>query len=810
MRHPLAAHLHRIQMPGRYLGGEINSVQRETARDTVLFALVYPELYEIGMSNLGMKILYHVLNGIEGVYCERAFLPAPDAEEIMAGEGIPLFSLETYRPLGEFDAVGFSVHTELNYTNILHALRLADIPLRADERDERHPIVIIGGPASFNPEPLKAFADAFVVGEGEDVVAEIVEVLRARKSGDLDRDGALLELSKIEGVFVPRYPAPRVSRRWVQFSPDAFPTAQVVPNVRIVHDRFSIEIMRGCTRGCRFCEGGMVYRPIRIREVEEVVSLTKRGIAETGFEDISLLAFTVSDYPDLTALLFELKKELGGETYISVPSLPVNAVTEELFRQFKEMRRFSITLAPETVSEELRARINKNVPLEEIMSSVETAEKYGFRRIKLYFMVGLPGETPDDVARIADLMEDLTRSSRKTRFKLSLNPFVPRPHTPFQWERQFSVKEIYERVGLLKDRLKRLRRVEFSWHDPKKAFLEGVLGRGDEKLSEVTLRAYELGARFDDRSEFFNFRVWLRAFDETGVDPDEYLSERDPAKPLPWNYIDVGVTERYLLRELRNSRVPRFTSDCMREGCTGCGPWYREGYTLCRTGYRPSREPDSLLISEPRKENVFYRYVLVYSKTKPAAFLSELNTMAAFVRALRRAGVRLRYSEGYVPHPKMSFSPSLYLGAESEAEILYLETLEKYDPEELKNGLNSQLPKGIHVSCAKEATSKPVWEELDSALYSVDLADFEIDEEKIEKTVMTGEVLRKGKVFRLRDHVISWRYDGKKLLLKLKLRGGPGLTRFLSGFLGIDPEEARGVPVRRLAFYRGDEPFRPC
>ncbi|MCD6382673.1 MAG: DUF2344 domain-containing protein, partial [Candidatus Hydrothermae bacterium] len=445
-----------------------------------------------------------------------------------------------------------------------------------------------------------------------------------------------------------------------------------------------------------------------------------------------------------------------------------------------------------------------------IMSSVETAEKYGFRRIKLYFMVGLPGETLDDVARIADLMEDLTRSSRRVRFKLSLNPFVPRPHTPFQWERQLSVKEIYERIGLLKDRLKKLRRVEFSWHDPKKAFLEGVLGRGDEKLSDVILRAYELGARFDDRSEFFNFRAWQQAFQEAGIDPEEYLREREPDKPLPWNYIDVGVRERYLLRELRNSRVPRFTPDCMREGCTGCGPWYREGYTLCRTGYRPSRRWAAPVISEPKQDSTFYRYVLVYSKTKPAAFLSELNTMAAFVRALRRAGIRLRYSEGYVPHPKMSFSPSLYLGAESEAEVLYLETLEEYDPEELKDSLNSQLPKGFHVSCAKEATSKPVWEELDSALYSVDLNEFEIDEEKIEKTVMAGEARKKGKVHRFKDFVISWSYDAGKLLLKVRLRGGPGLPHFIAELLGIDPESARGVPVKRLAFYRGDEPFRPC
>ncbi len=809
MRHPLAPYLHLLEKPGRYLGGEKNSIYKEIKPDTLRIALVYPELYEIGMSNLGLRIIYHILNSLDYVYCERAFLPAPDAEEVMKREGVPLFSLETKTPLCEFDVVGISLHTELNYTNLLHTLKLSRIPLLREERDSRFPFITVGGPSALNPEPLKKFVDFFVIGEGEEVVREMADVLRAYKRREIGRDETLKELSKIKGIFVPEYPSKRVKRRFVDLKPEYFPVNQVVPHIEVVHDRFVIEIMRGCTRGCRFCEAGMVYRPLRIREVDEIIDLVKKGIRATGFEDISLLAFTVSDYPYLQELLVRLKIELGTDTFVSMPSLPVNAVTDELFSILKEMRRFSITLAPETVSQRLRAIVNKDVPLDEIYRSIEIAEKYGFRRIKLYFMIGLPGEEMKDVISLGEFVRELTRKSRIVDFRMSVSPFVPRPHTPFQWARQLTIEETEERIRVLKDITRRLRRLKLSWHDPRKSFLEGMLGRGDERLADVILCAYKNGARFDDRTEYFNFNAWKRAFSETGIDPLDYTRERDVEESLPWDYIDNGVYRDYLLREYRKAQKCEFTPNCMKGGCTGCGPWRKEGYRLCVSGIE-DRVFEVPNVQVPRATKFRASYLLKYRKLKPIAYLSDVSTMILIVRALRRAGIKLRYSEGYVPRPKVSQSPSLYLGAESDSHILYFETRERYSPEEILRSLREELPDGLEPVCVVEAKCKPDWKKADSALYEIDLSGWEIDVNRLCDFFEHGIIRKGAKELKLSNVVIEHRFDGKKLYISTRLKNGLSVPIILSELLGISPDEARGIPVRRLYITIDGKPFNPC
>ncbi len=718
-QHPFGNDLLRVERPGRYIGGELNMILKET-EGLLRVALVYPELYELGMSNLGLSIIYHVINSHPLAYAERVYLPWLDAVELMKARNIPLFTLETYTPLNQMDVIGFSMHTELNYTNLLLALDLAGVPLEAERRAERDPLIMVGGPVAFNPEPLKKIVDFFVVGEGEEVSTEIIPPLLAWKNGELSREQALEELSKIEGVYVPAYPARRVRRRVAMLERRFFPIRQLVPNVSIIHDRYTIEIMRGCTRGCRFCEGGMTYRPLRVRPVDEILSIAEEGLKATGYDEIGLLAFTVSDYPDLIELIVRLKKNLP-HVNLSLPSLPVNALHPELLDLLSDLSRFGITLAPETASPRLRGVINKNVPLEEIFSSIELAQKKHWPGVKLYFMLGLPGETDSDVDENIKFLEEVARAARRIRVRASFGPFVPRPHTPLQWVEQFQPEVMFERIKRIRRALRKYRWLRISFHNPYQSVLEGIFARGDGRLHAALLRAYQLGAVFDDRSETFDFRIWERAFADVGVDWKKYLEARDVNAPLPWDFIDTGVFKPFLKREFRRALRADYTDDCMKTKCQGCGPWYRDKYPLCLTGLKPSysNEIDPSILREEHHEEQVFRYLMIYSQSPPASFIGHNDLMRLMIHALRRSGIKLRYSKGYIKRPKVSTGPSLMLGATSDSEYFMFETVERYSADWLKEVLSSEMPAGITISEIKLLDRPFDWQSIIGSRYLI-------------------------------------------------------------------------------------------
>jgi len=605
----LTFRLRHIEKPSRYCGGEWNQVKKDLTQVRLTFALAYPDAYEVGMSHLGLRILYHVLNERPDVACERAFCPRLDMAGLIRREGDLLRSLESRLPLRDFDLVGITLQHELTYANVLFLLDLGGVPLRRADRAGRDPVVLGGGPCALNPEPMAEFFDAFVIGEGEEVVGEIVEcyVSWAEDAGPREqrmrehRDDLLRRLARIAGVYVPSLYAEqkqpdgrrwagaplvegvpeRVTRRIVADLESApFPTRPIVPFAEIVHDRAMVEIMRGCGRGCRFCQAGIIYRPARIRSLETLKHQCDRLVANTGYEEIAPLALSCPDYPHIEALL-EYMTTAYAQQHVSasLPSLRVDQFSVELAERVQRPRKSGLTLAPEAGSERLRRAINKNVTEQDILDAATTAFEWGWQRLKLYFMIGLPTETDEDVleiARITNTVRDLgnevlgPRKSRLT-IALSVNAFVPKPHTPFQWARQAGPEEVTHKLGLLKGAL-RDRRVKLSWSHPQQSLLEGVLARGGRELGEVVLGAYRRGSVFDSWCEHFDYQRWQAAFAEVGLDPEQLATrEWQVDEPLPWGHIDAGVAAEYLEQEAQRAAEGLMTPDCFLEACSNCG-----------------------------------------------------------------------------------------------------------------------------------------------------------------------------------------------------------------------------------------------
>lgn len=575
--------LPQVQTPARYLGLEHNSVQKDPQTVSVRFALCYPDMYEIGMSHMGSQILCAIINAHPQAACERAYHPALDAVTAMRERDLPLTSLESKTPLSEFDFVGLTLQHELNYTSVLSLLDLAKITLRADQRGPHEPLIIGGGPCAYNPEPVAAFFDLFVIGEGEEVVLELLDAFIAAKAAGGDRAEVLAKLSEIEGVYVPSLGTERViQKRFVQdleTTPAA--TAPVVPFCQIVHDRGQVEINRGCTRGCRFCQAGMVYRPVRERSVETLTQQAVQIVDSTGYDEISLVSLNCPDYSNIITLVDRLNEQLAPRRVsLGLPSLRTDSFSVELAERVQRVKKTGLTFAPEAGSQALRDAINKGVSEDDLMNAARAAFENGWQRLKLYFMIGLPGETEADVRAIGELVEGVLRLGRdvlgKASGRLTINvsiaSFIPKPHTPFQWAQQNTIEELREKQELVRGVLGRHRQIKVSTHSAEQAVVEGLLARGGREWADLIEAAYRAGAVFESWNDNFSFPVWLQVAQDSGLDLlAEARREWPTEAPLPWDHLSCGVTKSFLVRELQQAQAQSCTPDCRWDACSGCG-----------------------------------------------------------------------------------------------------------------------------------------------------------------------------------------------------------------------------------------------
>ncbi len=583
-----------VQKPGRYVGGELNSITKDWNKAHTRVALVFPDVYDIGVSNVGLKILYDQINQRDDALAERAYAPWLDMEALMREHGIPLYTLESKHPLACFDLIGFTLPYETLYTNTLNILDLAGIPVRSTERNETHPIIIAGGHSATNPEPMHAFIDAFVIGEGEEVIQDIINVIQKRKG--TKRQETLRELAQISGVYIPQFyettyledgtvastqpvisEAPKTVNKRIVAKLLPPPTKFIVPNIDIIHNRVSVEIMRGCTRGCRFCQAGMITRPVRERTVQEVVEAADEAIRATGFEELALMSLSSSDYTYINDLVDAISKRFEGRKLtVSLPSLRIESVSVTLMEKLKQHRSGGFTLAPEAASERMRRIINKFIPDEEILNTTRDIYSRGWTTIKLYFMIGHPSETLEDVQAIVDLCRRVIEQGRKVAgWKVKLNAgvstFVPKPQTPFQWVSCDTRENILEKQALLKRQLMKDKNIKLSWTKPEDTLLEAWLSRGDRRLSDVIYTAWKNGAKFDAWDEGRHYETWMAAFEEHGIDPAFYTyRQRRTDEVFPWEHITAAVRKNFLFQDFRMSLEGQIRVDC-RLNCFACG-----------------------------------------------------------------------------------------------------------------------------------------------------------------------------------------------------------------------------------------------
>ncbi len=742
--------LPRVEKPSRYLGSETNATlaqHKDLSAVEVRIALTFPDLYDIGLGNLGLHILYAILNKLPWCWAERAYAPGTDMEALLREAGLPLFALESKDSLDAMDGIGFTLQSELNYTNILNILDLSGIPLRTENRREDDPLTFAGGPAVFNPEPLAPFMDFFVFGDGEHVIVEIAEVLR-RVPREAGRQARLLAIAKLEGVYVPAlYPmetlpdgrilppvdGPVIRKRLAPtLDGEDFPVNYIVPFTRQVHDRISLEVLRGCTQGCRFCQAGMTTRPVRERSIDNVTDLMQRTLDATGYEEVSLVSLSTCDYSNVRQMVDAVVQKAAPQRVgVSLPSLRLDSFSVDLADMVAGIRRTGLTFAPEAASPRLRAVINKWIPDEELLTMASKAYGLGWDHVKLYFMIGLPTERDDDIEAIADLTLRTVAVGRKLNRKAKVNTgvstFVPKPFTPFQWAEQISLEETERRQGILQRRFWDEPSVKFGRHVSGTTFLEGLLSRSDRRAGDLIEAAYRNGARFEGWDEHLDMAAWYKAIEDTGFDVKDALRERDLDERLPWDHIDILIPKQWFKDDWVRATELKHAEDCRHSKCHRCGVIDQER-ELCAHMLRSAIDgrkaeakwerppPPPELGSQPAEPGqppvrpaekpAVQRLIFRVGVTGEARYLSHLETMNAWMRALRRARAPLVYSEGFHPHPKLAFSGARPVAEETLGDYMDIILNERQDPALLLARLQATVPPGFKVLGVREVGLK--------------------------------------------------------------------------------------------------------
>jgi radical SAM family uncharacterized protein/radical SAM-linked protein len=778
-----------VEKPARYTGGEWNAVRKPESEIRLRIALCFPDLYEIGMSHLGLKILYSILNERDGWVAERAFAPWPDMEAKLRERNLPLLTLESFTPLNEFDIVGFSLQYELTYTNLLTMLDLGRIPLKTSERTLEDPLVVAGGPTVYSCEPIADFIDVFLIGDGEEAFPELIERYAELRGEGLDRKEMLRRLARIEGMYVPSLYTTSVSpyhgllvvdepedptlpfpirRRVVDdINRYPFPSNSPVPNIEAVHDRVAIEIARGCVDGCRFCQAGTIYRPVRERDPKQIIDTILDGIQKGGYDETSLTSLSTADYTCLEPLVRMLADELERrKVSFSVSSLRASGVSEELARQIARIRKTGFTIAPEAGTQRMRDVINKNITEDDVIKSCSVAFSEGWSAMKMYFMIGLPTETDEDVAGIAELgrkVRELGKEkfNKSVKVTCSASYFVPKPHTPFQWCAQEDINSIKRKQRMLRE-LGRRYGIEVKVHHAETSLLEGIISRGDRRLCRVIERAWRLGCRFDGWTEWFDFNKWMEAFKQEGLQIEPYLQEFPVREPggqfvrLPWDHIDTLVKKEYLAREYIKGIKAKISPPCelpvkiINGRPTAIAPSHEEFERVASQPllcYNCGLECDLSVSREHLKkahdlhrqirtykervaplesvqiQPTLRRYRAVYSKLDPVKYMSHLDLTRALPRAFRRAGIRLGYSQGFHPMPLIQYGPALGVGNVGENELLDFDSPDDLDEAEFLARINAALPEGLRFKSLTrlEAGAQPLAKVINQAEYTIAL-----------------------------------------------------------------------------------------
>ncbi len=739
--------------PGRYVGNELGAIKKDH-QVKLKVALAFPDVYEIGMSYVGLSILYHLINKRPNSVAERVFAPWVDAEELLRKKELPLLSLETHTPLKEFDVIGFSLTYELNYTTALNILDLAGIPVFSSQRTEDDPLIIAGGPSALNPEPMAEFIDLFALGDGEEIIDEVLDEIEKSKQDGIKKEELLLRLAKIPGVYVPsfyevKYDAEKRFEGIIPKFPDIpekikvrtlpelkseyYPTAPIVPFLETTHDRLTIEIMRGCPMGCRFCEARIAYYPKRERLLEEIVKQAEIGIASSGWDEISLLSLSTTDYSKLPELAKRLhEKFYSKRVSISLPSLRPDTFSLELAQLLTKTKRPGLTFAPEAGTFRLRNVICKNLAEEYLFNTAKIAYSSGWNLIKLYFMIGLPTEREEDLDGIIHLLKEVLKIGKEIGGGKSLNvtisPFTPKPHTPFQWEKQEDTDGLQRKMNYLKSNLRR-GNLNLKFRDPKVSYLEGILGRGDRLLSKVIYSAWKKGARLDAWTEHFKYQIWEEAFAENEINPSFYLEARDLTRTLPWDHIDKGIRSEYLQKE--RNRAYAFQEEFVPpKGEVKVGDLIEKKLfekIISQTEEKAKSSSEAYGRKKKRKGTspafivARSRVRLKWSKSEEVRFTSHLDVGRTFERAIRRSGMPIAYSEGFHPHQKVAFGPPLPLGFISDSEYLDIQLTQPYSDAVLCR-LNQALPPGF-----KFLEAKPILGKSESLSAAINLALYEVE-----------------------------------------------------------------------------------